>query len=42
MAALRWQVLGPDRLVANSRRAAEQCRRMADLVWDPGAAERPS
>ncbi|WP_213456745.1 AIPR family protein [Rhizomonospora bruguierae] len=40
MAALRWQVLGPDRLAANPRRAAEQCRRMIDLVWDPGAAER--
>ncbi|MDT5042372.1 MAG: hypothetical protein QOE51_3357, partial [Actinoplanes sp.] len=40
MAALRWQVLGPDRLAANPRRAAEQCRRMVDLIWDPGAAER--
>jgi hypothetical protein len=39
MAALRWQMLGPDRLPSNPRRAAEQCRRMLDLVWDPGAAE---
>ncbi|MBM2615840.1 hypothetical protein JIG36_09760 [Actinoplanes sp. LDG1-06] len=40
MVALRWQTLGPDRLSAQPERAAEQCRRMIDLIWDPGAAER--
>jgi hypothetical protein len=39
MAALRWQVLGADRLTANPRRVADQCRKMLDLMWDPGAAE---
>ncbi len=40
MAALRWQVLGRDPLADNPRRAADQCRRLIDLVWEPGAAER--
>jgi hypothetical protein len=39
MAALRWQVLGADRLTTNPRRVADQCRKMLDLMWDPGAAE---
>ncbi|MFI5925619.1 AIPR family protein [Micromonospora sp. NPDC051543] len=39
MAALRWQVLGTERLTTNPRRASEQCRRLLDLLWDPGASE---
>ncbi|WP_306204683.1 AIPR family protein [Actinoplanes sp. RD1] len=40
MAALRWQILGVDRLASAPKKAADQCRRLTDVVWDSGAAER--
>ncbi|MBB2948133.1 hypothetical protein FB565_007904 [Actinoplanes lutulentus] len=39
LAALRWRILGPDRLPANPRIAKAQCQKLADLLWNPGAAE---
>lgn len=39
MAALRWRVLGAAPLAGNPRRAEEQCRRLLDLIWEPGRAE---
>ncbi|MEV0895660.1 AIPR family protein [Actinoplanes sp. NPDC049802] len=39
MAALRWKTLGVAPLASHPRRAVEQCRRMLDLLWEPGRAE---
>jgi hypothetical protein len=39
MAALRWQLLGDERLPASPKKASEQCRRLIELVWEPGKAE---
>jgi hypothetical protein len=39
MAALRWRVLGAVPLSGNPRRAADQCRKLLDLIWEPGLAE---
>ncbi|GAA0446830.1 hypothetical protein Aca07nite_57370 [Actinoplanes capillaceus] len=39
MTALRWRVLGAAPVASHPRRAVEQCRRLLDLVWEPGKAE---
>jgi hypothetical protein len=39
MAAMRWQMLGSARLASSPKQAAEQCRRLLDLVWEPSSAE---
>jgi hypothetical protein len=40
MAAIKLSLLGAERLARSPRRAVQQCQKILDVVWDPGASER--